>query len=50
MLVRQKKKKKKKKKNIYIFVFQVSAPKKLGMVDRRNNLFYQNILYRNCIF
>ena len=36
------------KKNIC--VFQVSALKKLGMVGRHNILFYQNILYRNCIF
>ena len=34
----------------YIFVFQVSALKKLGMVGRHYILFYQNILYRNCIF
>ena len=32
-------------------VFQVSAlKKKLGMVSRRNILFYKNILYRYCIF
>ena len=31
-------------------VFQVSAPKKLGMVGRRDILFCRNILYRNCIF
>ena len=28
---------------MYICVFQVSALKKLGMVDRHNILFYQNI-------
>ena len=33
-----------------ICVFQVSALKKLGMVGWHYILFYQNILYRNCIF
>ena len=36
------------KNNIY--VFQVSALKKLGMVGWHNILFCRNILYRNCIF
>ena len=31
-------------------VFQVSALKKLGMVGWHKILFYQNILYGNCIF